>query len=266
LATGYTLNVASGTWSPIANLPETLWASGSTVANGQLLMSGGVGNGALTNAGFAYDPASNAWTALPNSNNTLYRGGSACGLYKIGGSSGSFSATKNDELLPGYDQCGESVDIPWLSVSPADFTLAAGKSASFTVTLNADVDAITQPGTFTASIALSAAVPQPVPAIPVSFTVNPPSTWGKITGTVTGLGCTSGSNPIPGATVQINTWAASYTLKTDAHGQYALWLDVRNNPLTLIVAKDGWQPQTGTVKIVKKQTVTSNWALKPDSC
>jgi N-acetylneuraminic acid mutarotase len=265
-SSGYALNVAAGTWSPIASLPETLWASGHTVANGQLLVSGGVGNGALTNAGWSYDPGSNSWTALPNSNNALYRGGSACGLYKIGGSSGNFSATKNDELLPGYDQCGETVTIPWLSVSPADSTIAPGKSATFTVTLNANIPSITQPGTFTASLQLSAPVPQPVAAIPVSFTVNPPATWGKITGTVTGLGCTSGSTPIPGATVQINTWTASYTLKTDANGQYQLWLDYRNNPLTLIVAKDGWQPQTGTVNVIKKQTVTSNWALKPDSC
>jgi N-acetylneuraminic acid mutarotase len=266
LRTGYSLTPASGTWSPIAALPETLWASGTTVAGGKLLMSGGVGNAALTNAGFAYDPGTNTWSALPNSNNTLYRGGSACGLYKIGGSSGNFSATNKDELLPGQDVCAETVDIPWLSVTPATATLAPGKSATFTVDLNANIPSITQPGTFTATLAVSAAVPTPVAAIPVSFTVNPPPTWGKITGTVTGLGCTSGSAPIPGATVQIDTWAASYTLKTDAHGQYALWLDVRNNPLTVIVAKDGWQPQTAQVKIAKKKTATSDYSLKSASC
>ena len=51
--------------------------------------------------------------------------------------------------------------------------------------------------------------------------------------------------------MQINTWATNYTLKTDKNGQYALWLDVRNNPLQLIVAKDGYQPTTSTVKIAK---------------
>jgi N-acetylneuraminic acid mutarotase len=266
LSTGFSLDPAAGSWSPIAALPETLWASGTTVSDGKLLMSGGVGNAALTNAGFSYDPGTNTWTALPNANNVLYRGGSACGLYKIGGSSGNFSATSKDELLPGADQCAEIVDIPWLSVTPAVATLAPGKSATFTVTLDANIPSITQPGTFTAGLAVSAAVPQQVAVIPVSLTVNPPATWGKITGTVTGLGCTSGSAPIPGATVQIDTWAASYTLKTDANGQYQLWLDVRNNPLTLIVAKDGWQPQTATVKIVKKQTVTSDYHLKSASC
>jgi N-acetylneuraminic acid mutarotase len=266
LSTGYSFTTASGTWSPIAALPETLWASGATVAGGKLLMSGGVGNAALTNAGFAYDPGTNTWAALPNSNNTLYRGGSACGLYKIGGSSGNFSATNKDELLPGQDVCAETVSIPWLSVSPAVVTLAPGKSATFTVGLNANIPSITQPGTFTATLAVSAAVPQPVAAIPVSLTVNPPATWGKITGTITGLGCTSGSAPIPGATVQIDSWAASYTLKTDASGRYALWLDVRNNPLTVIVAKDGWQPQTAQVKIAKKKTVTSDYSLKSATC
>ena len=62
--------------------------------------------------------------------------------------------------------------------------------------------------------------------------------------------------------MQINTWATSYTLKTDKDGHYALWLDVRNNPLQLIVAKDGYQPQVTTVKIVKGGTVTVNVTLK----
>ncbi|HEX3790843.1 MAG TPA: carboxypeptidase regulatory-like domain-containing protein [Pseudonocardiaceae bacterium] len=262
ISAGYSFDPATNIWSPIAALPETLWGSGSTVSGGKLLLSGGVGNGALTNAGFSYDPAANSWTALPNSNNTVYRGGSACGLYKIGGSTGQFSAVSSDELLPGYDQCDENVSIPWLTVSPTTATLAPGASATFTVTLNADVDAITQPGTYTAGIAVTSATPYPVPAIPVSLVVKPPSTWGEITGTVTGQG-TSGTAPIAGATVQIDTWASTYTLRTDANGQYELWLDVRNNPLTLIVAKDGWQPQTKTAKLTKLATITDNFTLLP---
>ncbi len=71
---------------------------------------------------------------------------------------------------------------------------------------------------------------------------------------------------ISGATVQIDSQASSYTLKTNGNGLYALWLDYRNNPLTLIVAKDSWQPQTTTVKIAKRATTTANFVLKPDSC
>ena len=263
---GYVLDPASGTWSPIADLPIDLWAMGYSAVNGQLIVSGGVTNGAstLTNQGFAYDPDANAWSALPNSNNTLYRGGSACGFYKIGGSTGQFNAVKNSEELPGYDQCTGTADVPWLSETPTDVTIQPGKTAKVTVTLDANVPSITQPGTFTAQLTIGAKTPYAIPPVDVSLTVNPPNTWGKITGLVTGAGCTGSPVPLTGATVQIDSWTASYTLKTDASGRYALWLDVRNNPLTLIAAKDGWAPQTRTVRIVKQTSTTSDFALKPD--
>jgi carboxypeptidase family protein len=127
------------------------------------------------------------------------------------------------------------------------------------VSLNAAVPDITQPGTYTAKVTVGTDTPYPVAAIAVSMTVNPPKTWGKITGTVTGAG-----TPLGGATVQINSWAGSYTLKTDASGNYALWLDVRNNPLQVIAAKDGYQPQVKTVKITKGTTTTLSFALLKD--
>jgi len=90
---------------------------------------------------------------------------------------------------------------------------------------------------------------------------SPPKTWGKITGTVMGVNCDGTSAPIAGATVQVDTWAAHYTLKTDKNGVYALWLDHRNNPLQVIAAKDGWQPQTRQVKIKAGQVTTADWKL-----
>jgi N-acetylneuraminic acid mutarotase len=260
----FVLDPAAGTWSPIASLPVDLWGSGSAAANGMLLVSGGVTSNStlVTNQGYAYDPASNAWTALPNSNNSLYRSGSACGFYKIGGNPGGFLVppVANSEALPGFVDCGgAAADVSWLSESPTSLTLAAGASATVTVTLDASVPEITQPGTLTASLALATDTPYQVAPVPVSLTVNPPKTWGKIAGTVTS---TSGT-PIAGATVQIDTWAASYTLKTDKDGHYALWLDVRNNPLQVIVAKDGYQPQVRKVKIVKGTTTTADFSLKP---
>jgi hypothetical protein len=124
--------------------------------------------------------------------------------------------------------------------------------------------AITQPGTYTAQLTVGAKTPYAIPPVAVTMTVNPPGTWGKITGTLTGAGCTGSPAPLTGATVQIDSWAASYTLKTDKNGQYALWLDVRNNPLTLIAAKDGWAPQTRNVKITKLTSTTADFTLKPD--
>jgi N-acetylneuraminic acid mutarotase len=260
----FVLDPAAGAWSPIASLPIDLWGSGSTAANGMLLVSGGVtaNSTAVTNQGYAYDPAANAWTALPNSNNSLYRGGSACGFYKVGGNPGGFLVppVAKAEVLPGFQDCGAAAaDVTWLSESPTSLTLAPGASGVVTVTLDASVPEITQPGTLTAALTLGTDTPYPVSPVNVTLTVKPPKTWGKIAGTVT----SASGVPIAGATVQINTWATSYTLKTDKNGQYALWLDVRNNPLQVIVAKDGYQPQVRTVKIAKGTTTTADFSLKP---
>jgi hypothetical protein len=94
------------------------------------------------------------------------------------------------------------------------------------------------------------------------MTATPPKTWGKITGKVTGQGCAA-TVPIAGATVQIDTWAAHFTLFTDAEGNYGYWLDRRHNPLTVIVAKDGWQPQTKRVRITAGVVTTVDWTLLP---
>jgi hypothetical protein len=240
---------------------------GYTAANGQLLLSGGVTGGfsTVTNQGYAYDPSSDSWTALPNSNNTDYRGGSACGFYRIGGTPGGFAPQDLAEQLPGYATCGVT-DVPWLSESATSFTLNPGASTKVTVTLDASDPSITQPGAYTASLTVSDDTPYRTSPVGVTMNATPPKTWGKITGTVSGKACSGTTSPITGATVQIDTWAASYTLKTDKNGLYDLWLDYRNNPLTLIIAKDNWQPTTTTVKIKKGATTTANFTLKPDSC
>jgi hypothetical protein len=262
----YVYDPVADSWTRLVDLPIDLWAAGYSAANGQLLLSGGVtnGNSTITNQGFAYDPSSNTWTALPNSNNTAYRAGSTCGLYKIGGSNGGFIPLKSAEMLPGYDQCSAATsDVPWLSENTTQVTIQPGDSATITATLNANVAAMTQPGTYTAQLIISARTPYTVAPIPVTFVVNPPKTWGKITGTVTGAGCTGTPGPLPGATVEIDSSTASYTLTTDKNGQYVLWLDTRNEPLTLIAAKDGWAPQTTLLKIAKLKTTTIDFTLKP---
>jgi N-acetylneuraminic acid mutarotase len=261
----YQYDPGTNSWSPRADMPIDLWGSATVAANGMLLVSGGVtDNGAsITNQGYAYDPVTDAWAALPNANQSVYRGASACGFYQIGGSPGGLFVppVASAEVLPGFVDCDANADVPWLSESATTAVLAPGASVKITVTLDASVAAITQPGTYTAALLVSSETPYPVTPVNVTMTVNPPKTWGKITGTVSSA---SGGAPIPGATVQINTWATSYTLKTDPSGHYALWLDVRNNPLQLIVAKDGFQPQTTQVKIAKGTTTTASFSLKKD--
>src|SRR6266536_3955635 len=215
---GYSYNPALAAWSPIPDLPLDLWASSYATANGLLLMSGGVTNNqaTLTNQGVAFDPVARAWTALPNSNNTVYRGGGACGLYKVGGSVGNFNAVNKAEVLPGLGDCATATaDVPWLSESPTSFTVAPGKTVTVTVTLDASVKAVSQPGTYAAQLTFRTDTPYTVAPVDVQMVVKPPATWGKIAGTVTGVKCDGASAPLAGATVQIDTWAQHFTLRTD---------------------------------------------------
>lgn len=260
----YVYDPAADSWSPIADQPTDAWGASYTAANGLLLVKGGAINAgaALTNQTWAYQPTDNTWTALPNANASLYRGGGGTGFYSVGGLAGQTPA-KTSEVLPGYDQT-DATDVTWLAESADTVTVAAGASTTLTVTLDASVPEIGQPGTYTASLGLGSDTPYQLDAIGVSLTVKPPNTWGKIAGTVKGDDGHGGSAPLAGATVQINTWATHYTLKTAADGTYALWLDVRNNPLQLIVAKDGYQPTTANVKITKGGTATSNFTLLKD--
>ncbi|MFF1833538.1 carboxypeptidase regulatory-like domain-containing protein [Streptomyces sp. NPDC058231] len=261
LKSAYVYDPAADSWSTLPDMPKTQWASSYTAANGLLLVSSGVSGGALTNAGYAYDPAAGTWSSLPNADVATYRGGGAPGFYKVGGANAPSTPSKAVELLAGYDQSGGS-DVSWLSLDSSEVKLAPGASVTVAVSVKSAVDEITQPGDFTAQIGISANTPYSVASVPVTMTVAPPNTWGKITGTVLGKPSGGTAAPLKGATVQIDSWASSYTLITDKDGHYALWLDARNNPLTVIVAKDGYAPTTTTVKVVKKGTVTTDFTLK----
>ena len=268
----YAYSPRTNTWTKTTDLPYDVWGSAYSTANGQLLISGGaVQNGfAITNQGVAFsmtgsDPSTGVWSPLPNSNNAVYRGGGACGIDKIGGAPEQFDAVPFAEELPGYDQCGAG-NVPWLSATPGQATLQPGASVTVQVTLDAsDLGIVDQPGSYVAKLGLQADTPYWVNPVTVTMTANPPTTWGKIAGTVSGLSCDGGAAPIMGGTVQIDSWAQSYTLKTDSAGGYALWLDKRNNPLTVIAAKDGFVPQVHTVRITPGATVTANVTLRPDA-
>lgn len=260
LKAAYVYDPGADSWTAIADAPADHWAASYAVAGGKLLIVGGVQAGAVTNAGFSYDPSSESWTALPNANLPRYRGGAACGFYKIGGSSGSFNATADSEALPGLEDCSESsADVSWLSIDQTEVTLAPGQSTTVKVTLAATVD---QPGTYSGAVTIGENTPYTVAPVGVTMVVTPPTTWSKLQGTVTGVSSSGASAALPGAIVQVDSWAQSYTFITDNSGKYAYWLDRRNNPLTLIAAKDGYKPQTRTTKLVAGTPVTEDFALK----
>jgi N-acetylneuraminic acid mutarotase len=263
----YVYDPGTDSWSSIAPIPIDLWGMGYTAANGELLLSGGVTgtDSTVTNQGYAYDPSSGSWTALPNANNADYRGGSGCGLYRIGGSSGGFASQNSAEQLPGYTACG-TADVPWMSESQTQLALNPGQQATITVTLNAAGASVTQPGAYTAGLQVSDDTPYKTSPVNVTMNVTPPKSWGKITGTVSGLACTGTTGPLKGAQVQIDGSAANYTLTTDSNGQFEYWIDKSDDPLTVIASQDGWQAQTTGEKIRAGGTISANFTLSQASC
>jgi N-acetylneuraminic acid mutarotase len=255
----YAYDPAANAWTRLADMPANLWGSAYHTADNRLLIAGGItGSQTLTNQGYAYDPVTNSWTSLPATNTARFRAGSSCGLYRVGGSSGSAS-TNTVEVLPGFDQCVQQQDTQWLEVTPAKTTIAPGETLTVTLALSAEV---AQPGTYTSSVAILENTPYAVAPLPVTMTVTPPDTWGKISGTVTGLSCGGASAPIAGATVQLSTATLELPLATGADGRYAHWLDQRHNPVTMIAAKDGYMPQTRPVQVTAGGSTVEDWTLR----
>ena len=261
-AGGFTFDGTS--WTPIPNAPSDHWAASFAVANDKLIVVGGVQGDSVTNAGFAYDPATDQWETLPNANEARYRGGASCGFYKVGGSSGGFTADPASEVLPGFEECAAGgADVEWLSIDKTSAHLEPGDKVTVKVTMSGNV---AQPGTYKGGVTIKENTPYTVPPVDVTMIANPPKSWGKLTGKVTGASCAGVTAPINGATVQVNSWASSLSLSTDAQGEYAYWIDRRNNPLTMIVAKDGWQPQTRKAKITAGGTTVEDFQLTPIRC
>ncbi|MEV6107920.1 carboxypeptidase regulatory-like domain-containing protein [Streptomyces sp. NPDC051940] len=259
----YALVPGTDAWTPRAALPVDAWGAASATANGRLLVLGGSINGgkSVTNQNFSYDPATDQWTALPNSNNSVYRGGAACGVYKVGGTPGGFKPVPYAEALPGYDQCGG--DVPWLAANDTEFDVAPG--ATVTVRITGDAAGITQPGDFAAALDVGTDTPYATAGVDVTMHVDPPVSWGKLIGTVTD---TDGA-PVGGTVVQIcGQWSTKggcgpvgYTLRTDKSGHYQLWLDKSLNSLAVQVSKDGFKPQVQVVKIKQGEVSTADFTL-----
>ncbi|MCI0518989.1 MAG: carboxypeptidase regulatory-like domain-containing protein [Chloroflexi bacterium] len=250
-------------WTQLANLPQTQWGMGYAAANGKLYISGGVTDNfaTITNETFAYDPASDTWATDANSNNLVYRGGSACGFYKIGGSIGGFNPIAASEVYPGLDECGLPPDVPWLSTSPITGTLSAGASQVIQVDFDTRLPEINQPGTYLAEIKVKENTPYVPQEIPVNMTVTPPADWGRLTGVVTGLGyCDAAGSWLNGADVLVN--GVSLT-SSAADGSYAYWL--AEGEYLLGVAAEGFTPETIPVTVTAGVETITDFELRFDA-
>jgi N-acetylneuraminic acid mutarotase len=170
---GYAYDPASATWTPITDLPFDLWAPAYTAADGRFLLSGGASDlmSGITTAGYAYDPAARTWSALPSASTPVYRAGSACGFYRVGGAPSVFDAHPYVEQLPGLDSCVPVTDVTWLSAAPTTRTLGPGQRLTITVRLDATAPTVDTTGIYTAALAVGTDTPYVYPTVPVSMTV-----------------------------------------------------------------------------------------------
>ena len=96
--------------------------------------------------------------------------------------------------------------------------------------------------------------------------VTPPSGWGKIAGTVSGLDGVNDIKPLRGVVFVTGEKGFSFNLKTDANGRYAFLAPAGSSPFSLIASASGWIAQTQTVNIRAGKTTTANFTLRPQSC
>ncbi|MCK0114116.1 S8 family serine peptidase [Ornithinimicrobium sp. F0845] len=253
----YAYDPGADTWVRKADAPYDVWGSANSVANDLLVIVGGVQRGQITNQAFGYDPVADSWTGLPGANTVLYRGGGACGLYKVGGSPQGYNPNAAAEMLPGYDQCSDgSADVGWVSTDKSTATLAVGETTEILVTTDSTVD---QPGTYTAGLAILESTPYPQPEVEVSMIVTPPRSWSKVAGVVSGVACDGLTTLLDGATVQFSSPVMERTFRTDADGSFAHWLDKkrnskRNGELTVFAAKDGYSIESESVRVSAGKT------------
>ncbi|MGW5351000.1 carboxypeptidase regulatory-like domain-containing protein [Streptomyces sp. NPDC004031] len=259
LTDAYVYDPAKNSWHKIASLPIQLGSSAVAVANGQLLLSTGYTDNstAMTNRGFAYDPAADRWTPLPNAATPRAQAAGATGFYSVGGASSS-AVLADVTLLPGYGQEGK-VAVPWLSTDRTSVTIPAGHHAKVTLRLDPRAAGLAEPSVHQAVLGLSAPTPEQIAPVTVRLTVRPPAGWGRVTGTITGKGGT----PLPGATVVVTGHGGRHVLAADADGRYALWLDARGKPVTVTASAPGHRSASRTVRLPQGGgTVTADLELR----
>ncbi|MFZ2096338.1 MAG: carboxypeptidase regulatory-like domain-containing protein, partial [Anaerolineales bacterium] len=146
-------------------------------------------------------------------------------------------------------------DVPWLSEDPISGTVPT--EGSLAVDINFDTTLLTQPGNYSAELTLKG---DPKVKVPVFMFVEAPENYGRLDGTVLGLGyCDANPAALEGALVEI---VGGPTLETDAAGYYAVWL--AEGTYTVNVTADSHLGATVTVDVVAGLNVTQNFDLRWD--
>ncbi len=170
--------------------------------------------------------------------------------------------------FPGEDTDCQTVDIPWLSLSDDEVEALPSGSAAVTVTLDAGVPEVYEPGVYQGQILIATNDPlHPNFVVPVTMTVNRAA--GKLAGTVVGWGhCDATSETLSAVEIWIEGADGSlWNAVTDANGDYSIWLDEGSNPYTLTVAAPGYVEEVrGGVEVNNDgSTTTADFDLSLDA-
>ncbi len=165
------------------------------------------------------------------------------------------------------DQIVVSGTPDWLSLSPDNGTVAASGSLNVTATFDAGAASITEPGTYRATIFIQSDTPYGDIEVPVEMHVEPSANQSQLFGQVTGLGyCDDAPGPLAGATVTVTGQTGSYTLTTDAGGQYQVWLDIAESPVSVDVSATGHVSGSASgVALVGGGSVEQDFDLRLDA-
>ena len=93
----------------------------------------------------------------------------------------------------------------------------------------------------------------------------PPNGWGKLAGALSGTDCSGKNAPLKGV-VFADGKSYSFTLRTDANGNYAFWAPSAANPITLTASASGWIAQNQKTNIRNGKTTIVNFTLRPVTC
>jgi len=246
-------------WSYIADVPNgggayTRWSyNADAVGSDGLWLAAGRRDAdwnVLNHAGY-YDPDTDTWTDSPTiptlAQGRVYMEGDVASdgyFYVIGGrdSAGDVVYATNERLEVGYAGGGGGGGaIPWLAEDPDVGTVAADSTFPVDITFDASaaVTEVTQPGEYFGTLYVMSNDPYAASiVVPVTMTVTAPATWGKLMGTVTGLGyCDADPALVEGADVLIEASdGTTWTLTTDISGTYAVWMDQSHSPMTVTVS------------------------------
>jgi hypothetical protein len=149
-------------------------------------------------------------------------------------------------------------DVLWMTEDPLSGSVPADSELPVSINFDASPAAgVTQPGTYLATLTVSGT---PKVKVPVSMFVEAPEDWGRLDGTVTGLGyCDQNPAVLEGATVEI-VGAVTATLTTNDLGVYATWLPEGLYDVT-VTATDHTSVTT-QVEVIAQQNVTQDFDLR----